>query len=196
MRLRCRSIARWMLVAGATSLVLAACGGGDGTTEAAGSPTAAAATTEPAGQADPLEGEWRAEYTCKDSVRAIQSHLSMKQINHQGGSLESIMGEWGGQPTKDDPCNAVHRSRNVVARFAAGNLGLFNTRTGELMADAEYELVDDHSFRVGAGALCYPPLECPVTWQFDIADDVLTFQVGPEVYQIMNWEAAPFHRVS
>jgi hypothetical protein len=84
----------------------------------------------------------------------------------------------------------------VVARFAAGNLGLFNTRTGELMADAQYEFVDDHAFRVGAGALCYPPLECPVTWQFDIADDVLTFQVGPEVYQIMNWEAAPFHRVN
>jgi hypothetical protein len=111
MRLRCRSIARWTLVAAAISLVLAACGGGDGTTEAAGSPTAAAATTEPGSQDDPLEGEWRAEYTCEDSVRAIQSHLSPKQINQQGGSLESIMGEWGGQATKDDPCNGVHRSR-------------------------------------------------------------------------------------
>jgi hypothetical protein len=188
-------VPRTWLMATAASLVLAACGGGGGTTGEGASGTPAA-TTEPTGQTDPLEGEWRAEYTCKDSVRAIQSHLSPKQINQQGGSLESIMGEWGGQPTKDDPCNGVHRSRKVVARFAAGNLGLFNTRTGELMADAQYEFVDDHSFTVGAGALCYPPLECPVTWQFDIGDDVLTFQVGSEVYQIMNWEAAPFHRVS
>lgn len=205
MRLRCRSIARWTLVAATMSLVVAACGGGDGTTEVAGSPTAAAATTKPGGQADPLDGEWRADYTCKDSVQAIQRHLSPKQIRQQGGSLGSIMDEWGGRPTEDDPCNGVHRSRQVVARFAGGNLGLFNTKTGELMADARYEFVDDHSFRVGAGALCYPPLKCPVTWRFDIAhvrhhprraDDVLTFQVAPEVYQIMNWEAAPFHRVS
>jgi hypothetical protein len=166
MQLRGRSIARWALMAATMSLVLAACGGGDGTTEAAGSPTAAAATTEPADQADPLEGEWGAEYTCKDSVRAIQSHLSPKQINQQGGSLESIMGEWGGQPTEHDPCNGVHRSPKVVARFAAGNLGLFNTRTGELMADAQYEFVDDHSFRVGAGALCYPPLKCDVAVRY------------------------------
>jgi hypothetical protein len=34
-----------------------------------------------------------------------------------------------------------------------------------------------------------------VTWQFDITDDELMFEVGGEVFQIMNWEAAPFHRV-
>jgi hypothetical protein len=194
MRVKNRSIAWRLFVATPLTLVLAACAGSVGTTgDASGTP---AATTEPTGQADPLEGEWRAEYTCKDSVRAIESHLSPKQINQQVGSLESAMAEWGGQPTKDAPCNGVHRSRKVVARFADGNLGLFNSKTGELMADAQYELLDDHSFSVGVGALCYPPLECPVTWQFDISDDELTFEVGSELFQIMNWEAAPFQRVS
>jgi hypothetical protein len=187
------SIARSSLVATAMSLV-AACGGGGVTTDEGNSQTPAA-TSEPTGQADPVEGEWRAEYTCRDSVRAIESHLTPKQIRLQVGSLESAMGEWGGQPTKEDPCNGVHQPRKVVARFADGNLGLFKAETGELMADARYELVDDHSFSVGAGALCYSPLECPVTWRFAIAGDELTFDVGSEVFQIMNWEAAPFHRV-
>ena len=194
MRLGYRSIARGTLVAAAMSLVLAACGGGSGTTEEE-TPQTPAATSERTGQEDPLEGEWRAEYSCKDSVRAIESHLTPEQIRLQVGSLKSAMGEWGGQPTNVDPCNGVHQPRKVVARFADGNLGLFKAETGELMADARYEFVDDHSFSVGAGALCYPPLECPVTWQFDIADDELLFEVGAEVFQIMNWEASPFHRV-
>jgi hypothetical protein len=195
MRVEIRVNRARMLAAAAMSLMLAACGGGGGTTEAGASPTAALVTGEPVSQVDPLEGEWGAEVTCQDSLRAIKSHLTPKQIRLQVGNLESAMGEWGGQPTKDDPCNGVHEPRRVVARFADGNLGLFNAETSELMADARYELIDDHSFRVGAGALCYPPLECPVTWKFDIDNDELTFQAGPEVFQVMMWEAAPFHRV-
>jgi hypothetical protein len=138
------------------SLVLAACGGGSGTTEEE-TPQTPAATSERTGQDDPLEGEWRAEYSCKDSVRAIESHLTPEQIRLQVGSLKSAIGEWGGQPTNVDPCNGVHQSRKVVARFADGNLGLFKAETGELMADARYELVDDHSFSVEPGPSAIRP---------------------------------------
>ena len=201
MRLRCRSIARWTLVAAAMSLVLAACGGGDGSTEAAGSPTAAAATDEPGSQDDPLEGEWRAEFTCEDSLRAIErSGLSPSQIRVQilrdsccpTGSLHSFMGGfWGGKPTKNDPCRGATKSRSVVVRFEEGTLEL----PGPDVVGVEYELLDDHTIGVTdpSDNVCPPGVEC--RWEFDLTGDELTFDVGDNIGGIMTWESAPFQRI-
>jgi hypothetical protein len=190
---RYRSRVRGSLVMAAISLVLAACGGGGGTTGEAASPTGVA-TTEPTSQADPLEGEWRAEYTCQDSLRAIKSHLSAKQIREQVGSLGSFMeGGWGGEPTKDDPCHGVTGTKETLIRFADGNLGLVDVDTGEGV-QAIYELVDDHTIIVNdpSDNLC----PCPGTWEFEIAGDQVTFHVEPDIYIIGTWEAAPFHRAN
>jgi hypothetical protein len=201
MRLRCRSIARWTLMAAAMSLVLAACGGGDGTTEAGGSPTAAAATNEPGSQVDPLEGEWRAEYTCKDSLRAIESSgLSPSQIHVQlardaccpTGSLHSFMAAWwGGTPTKSDPCRGATKSRSFVVRFEEGVLEMPDPD----VVGVEYELLDDHTISVTdpSDNVCPPGVEC--RWGFERTGEELTFDVGENIYGIMFWESAPFQRI-
>ena len=84
MRLDHRSIARGTLVAAAMSMVLAACGGGGGTTEE-DAPRTPAVTTEPTGQVDPIEGEWRADFTCKESLRAIESTTVVEADPCAGG---------------------------------------------------------------------------------------------------------------
>ena len=201
MRLRCRSIARWTFVAAAMSLVLAACGGGDGTTEAAGSPTAAAATDEPGSQVDPLEGEWRAEYTCEDSLRAIErSGLSPNEIRVgvlsdsccPTGTLHSFMGaSYGGKPTKDDPCRGATRSRSATLRFEEGSLEMPDPD----VFGVEYELLDDHTISVTDPSenVCPPGVEC--IWEFEITGDELTFHGGDGIHAVMFRESAPFQRI-
>ena len=127
---------------------------GDDGTEAAGSPPAAVATNEPGSQDDPLQGEWRAEFTCEDSLRAIEgSGLSPDQIRVQvlrdsccpTGSLHSFMGGWfGGRPTKDDPCRGATKSRSIEVRFEDGTLELGDPD----VVGVEYELLDDHTIGV------------------------------------------------
>jgi hypothetical protein len=190
-----------MFLATAVSLVLAACGGGDGTTEAAGSPTAAVATDAPVSDIDPLEGEWRAEYTCEDSLRAIErSGLSPNQIRVQllrdvccpTGGLHSFMGVfWGGKPTKDDPCRGVTKSRSLVVRFEDGTLKMPDPD----VVGVEYELLDDHTIGVTdpSDNVCPPDVEC--RWEFEVTGDELTFDVGENIGGIMTWESAPFRRI-
>jgi hypothetical protein len=201
MRLRCRSIGRWTLVAAAMSLVLAACGGGEGATQTEAPRSRTAATSEPRSQVDPLEGEWRAEYTCEDSLRAIErSRLSPNQIQvgviSDGccptGSLHSFMGAWwGGKPTKDDPCRGATRSRSSVVRFEEGTLELPDPD----VQGVEYELLDDHTVAVTdpSDNVCAPGVEC--RWEFDLTGDELTFDVGENIHGIMFWESAPFQRI-
>jgi hypothetical protein len=200
MRLSCRSIARWTLAAAAMSLVLAACGGGEGTTQTGAPRSPAAATAQPTSQVDPLEGEWRAEFTCEDSLRAIESQLSPSQIRVQvirdaccpTGSLHTFMGGiWGGEPTKDDPCRGGTKSRSFVVRFEEGTLELPDPD----VVGVQYELLDDHTISVTdpSDNVCPPGVEC--TWEFEITGDELTFDVGEDIGGIMFWESAPFQRI-
>lgn len=200
MRLRYGSIARWTLLAAAMSLVLAACGGGEGTTQAAGSPSAAASTDEAGSQVDPLEGEWRAEFSCEHALRAIErSGLSPDQIRAQvlrdpccpTGSLHSFVGGWfGGRPTKDDPCRGA-KSRSIEVRFEDGTLELGDAD----VVGVEYELLDDHTIGVTdpSDNVCPPSVEC--RWGFELTGDQLTFDVGENIGGIMTWESAPFRRI-
>lgn len=200
MRLSCRSIARWTLVAAAMSLVLAACEGDEGTTQTGAPRSPAAATAQPTGQVDPLEGEWRAELTCEDSLRAIESQLSPSQIRVQvirdvccpTGRLHSFMGGiWGGEPTKDDPCRGAIKSRSFVVRFEEGTLELPDPD----VVGVQYELLDDHTISVTdpSDNVCPPGVEC--TWEFQLTGDELTFDVGEDIGGIMFWESAPFQRI-
>jgi hypothetical protein len=188
------------LVATAISLVLGACGGNGGTTGEGASRTPAA-TTEPAGQVDPLEGEWRTEYTCEDSLRAIKrSGLSPNQIRVQvirdsccpTGSLHSFIGGiWGGKPTKNDPCRGATKNRSFVVRFEEGTLELPDPD----VFGVKYELLDDHTISVTdpSDNVCAPGAEC--RWAFELTGDELTFDVGENIGGIMFWESAPFQRI-
>jgi hypothetical protein len=182
MRLRRRSIGRSTLVAAAMSLVLAACGGSDGTTEAAGSPTAAAATDEPGSQVDPLEGEWRAEITCQEMV------ASLERVGEGAAAPELLESEWGvhPRPSRKDPCANVDLTLEEVVRFADGSQLLFIN--GELGDENSYTIVGD----------TFILEENEQHFRFQIEGDRLTVdyvehEILPYVY---NWEAAPFERVS
>src|SRR5215207_6366675 len=175
------------------ALALAACGGGSGNNADQASPAPTATTSPPAAKADPLEGEWRAEFTCQESVRAIERRLSAKQIREQLVSWKAFLEPWGAEPTKDDPCHGAIGTVALLARFADGNLALLNAETGE-GAQARYDLVGAHAISVdeSEGALCGP---CPTRWKFEIAGDKVSFRVGPDMNAIGAWEAAPFERV-
>ena len=193
------SIALGSLLAVVVSLLLAACGGGSGTSAEQASQAPAATTSPAAGQADPREGEWRTEVSCQASVRAVQRRLSAKQMREQGTSWKDVLrgfgGKWlGVEPTRDDPCHGAPGTMALLARFAEGNLALVNAESGELGAQARYELVDDHTISLDESedALCAP---CPVRWTFEIAGDELTFRVQPGAHVLTTWEAAPWIRV-
>jgi hypothetical protein len=198
-RPRQASIALGLLLAVVASLMLAACAGGSGTSDEQASQAPAATTSPAADQADPLEGEWRAEVSCEQSVRAVQRRLSAKQMREQGTNWKDVLrgfgGKWSGvEPTSEDPCRGAPGTMALLARFAEGNLALLNAESGELGAQARYELVDEHTIIVDESedALCAP---CPVRWTFEIAGDELTFRVHPGAHVLSAWEAAPWIRV-
>lgn len=193
MRVMRSSIARWRFLATAVLLVLSACGGDGGTTGQAVSPAAGTAAASPTSSADPLEGEWRIEFTCDDSLRAI-SRLPEKKIAEQVGSLKDFMGVWGGEPTDHDPCRGATGNSAFVARFENGNLALCDAKTGGCEVHATYERIGDHSITVNDPTDNICP--CPGTWQFEIADDQLMFHVEPNAWIVGLWEAAPWTRES
>jgi hypothetical protein len=199
MRVTRSSIARGSLLAAAASLVLAACGGGGGTTEQAASPASAtvAPATSPATSTDPLEGDWRNESTCQDSLRALRRRLSDKEVleNKYVRGWNDLLSPWGGEPTNDDPCHGATGTRAFVARFADGHLALCDAQTGGCdVHDATYQLVGDHSFVVEdpSDNLC----PCPATWRFEIVGDRLTIHVPADPFAVSTWEAAPWIRES
>jgi hypothetical protein len=192
MQLRRSSIIRGFLLVAAMSVVLAACGGSGGTT---GQVASRAPATSPATSADPLEGDWRTEFTCQASLRALRHRLSDKKVLKGVGSWKELMGEWGGEPTNDDPCRGATGTAAFVARFADGNLTLCQVKTGGCEVHATYELVGDHSFTLNdpEGNLC----PCTQPWQFEIVGDRLTIHVEPaDPYTVHTWEAAPWTRES
>ncbi len=197
MQLRRSSIIRGFLLVAAMSVVTAACGGGGRTTEQGASQapaTTQAATNPPATtSADPLQGEWRTEYTCQQSVRAIRARLSEKKILKQIGSWESYLEEFGGKPSEDDPCHGATGTDARLARFADGNLALCDAKTGGCEVHATYQVNGDHlTVDDPEGNLC----PCPGTWDFEIAGDQLTFHTDADSYVIGTWEAAPWTRES
>jgi hypothetical protein len=201
MQLRRSSIIRGFLLVAAMSVVTAACGGGSGTTEQGASQAPATpqtATTAPAtSSADPLQGDWRNESTCQDSLRALRRRLSDKEVltSKYVHGWEDLLFPWGGEPTNDDPCHGATGTRAFVARFADGNLALCDAQTGGCDVHATYKLVGDHSFAVEdpEGNLC----PCPATWRFEIVGDLLTIHVEPaDPFTVSTWEATPWARES
>lgn len=201
MRRKRSSIGRGPLLATVVSLVLSACGEGGGTTGQIASPPLAtsAPASSPTTSADPLDGDWRIEFTCQASLQAIRARLSEKEILEQVGSWKAFMGGWGGKPTDGDPCRGATGTAAFVARFADGDLALCDAKTGGCDVHASYELVDDHSIRVNDpdGNLCEgtkPPTACPVTWRFEITSEELTFHLPPDAFSIGLWEAGSWTR--
>jgi len=196
MRVRRSSIVRGSLLATAVSLVLAACGGGGGTTGqvASSAPPTVTPATSPTPSADPLEGEWRTEYTCQEAARALRRRLSDKEIFKELG-MKSWKDFWGGADA-DHPCRGVTGTvAGNVVRFSDGSLTLCDAKSGGCGVHATYELVGDHSITIN------DPSEnlCPCTepWQFEIAGDRLTIHVEPaDANTVATWEAAPWIRES
>jgi hypothetical protein len=196
MRVTRSSIGRGSLLVLAMSLLFAACGGGGGTTGQAASqaPTTAASATPITTSADPLEGDWRTDPTCQDSLRALRRRLSDKEVLEAAGWKE-FLGRFGGEPTNDDPCQGATGTDAIVARFADGNLAVCHVKAGGCEVGATYKLVGDHSFVVEDPSENLCP--CPATWDFEIVGDRLTIHVGlADPWTVSTWEAAPWTRES
>jgi hypothetical protein len=183
---------RWIMVA-AASVALAACGGSDGTEQRASEPQTAT-TEKPSGSSDPLEGEWRTEFTCRESVDAIQRRLSPRQIHQQVGTWKAFLEVWEAKPTRKDPCHQASVTTALLARFADGNLSLCDAETLQCDVSATYELVGKHSIKVDdqEGNLCES--NCPVRWEFETTGDELRLHVSPDAFVIGAWEASPWIR--
>jgi predicted small lipoprotein YifL len=188
-------IARGWIMVAAAMLALAACGG-DGPTEQQASKPSIATTEKSTSSSDPLEGEWRTEFACRESVDAIQRRLSPKQIRQQVGRWEDFLGGWGAKPTRKDPCHQASGTTALLARFADGNLALCDAETLQCEVNATYELLGKHSIRLDdrEGNLC--DSNCPVRWRFELTGDKLTFQVSPDAFVISAWEASFWTRKS
>lgn len=186
--------ARGWILAAAASLALAACGGNSAAERSA--PPQTENTDEASTPSDPLEGEWRTEFTCSESVEAIQRRLSPKQIHEQVGTWQSFLGGWGAKPTSKDPCHQASGTTSLLVRFAEGNLALCDAETSQCEVNASYELVGKQSIRVDdpEGNLC--DTNCPVKWRFDLTGDELSFRVSPDAFVISAWEASSWTRES
>jgi hypothetical protein len=159
-----------------------------------GSPSDAPAPS-PTEALDPLEGEWRTEFTCRESVQAIQRRLSESEIREQIGPWDDYVAAWNAEPTEADPCRgASATSLSKIARFLDGNLALCDGDTGACDVHATYELSDGSiTIEDPEDNLC----PCPATWRFRIVGERATFRVvGSNAYAgvIGTWEAAPWTR--
>jgi hypothetical protein len=193
---RARTTRGWAATA-VLAFALAACGGGGSGEHQAGD-QASPATQDAGGPADPLEGEWLTEFTCRESVRGITRHLSPKEIADQIRSWGEFLEMWEPEPTKKDPCHGASGTFSRLARFVDGNLALCDAETNECEVHATYDLVGPNAISVNdtEGNLCDAKLGCPVKWEFDLAGDQLTFRVSPDAFVIGTWEAAPWIRQS
>jgi hypothetical protein len=175
-------------------LALTACGSNDSTPEPAVSaaPAAPVATAAPA---DALAGEWEARFGCEDAVAALTRRLSVRRIEAAGGFAD-ILGEFGVQPTKAQPCHGAKGRAALIARFRDGRMVLLSAKTGEVGAEAEYSLDGDRlKIRDDEGNLC-SGAGCLATWRVDIDGDELVVHTVADPWVIAAWEAAPFRRVS
>ena len=184
------------LIAVTVSVVATGCGGGNGN-EPKASPAQAASTASRNTSHDPLEGEWRTEFTCRESVRAIARRLTTRQIERQVGGWDEYLAvfQWHPKPVKGDPCHGASETPvALLARFGDGNLALCDATTGECEVQATYELVGDHAIEVNdpEGNLC----PCPAKWTFELDGDELTFRVPANAFVLGTWEAAPWQRAS
>jgi hypothetical protein len=199
MQLKRSSSARGLLLVAAISLVVAACGGGGRATDQGASQAPATTQAAPPAttSADPLEGDWRNESTCQDSLQALRRRLSDKEVleSKYVHGWKDLLSPWGGEPTNDDPCHGATGTRAFVARFSDGNLALCDAQTGGCEVHATYKPVGDHSFVVEDPSENLCP--CPATWEFEIVGDRLTIHVEPaDPFTVSTWEAAPWIRES
>lgn len=108
---------------------------------------------------------------------------------------------WTSEATEDDPCRGATGTVSLLVRFADGNLALIDPESMEVGGSAPYELIDERSISIddAEGNFCSgtePPTACPVTWEFEIVGDELTFHVSPDAFVLGAWEAAPWVRVT
>jgi hypothetical protein len=156
------------------------------------SPPAASGSPTPLAPLDPLEGEWRTEFTCQESVRAVQRRLSDAEVRRQMGDWAGYVAVWNAEPTPEDPCHgATSATLGMIARFEDGNLALCESDSGACDVHATYVL-DGGSITITdpEDNLC----PCPARWRFRVVGDRVTFRTGQSGFVIGTWEAAPWTR--
>lgn len=190
---------------GGTALVmlaamLAGCSS-DGATEPVTESRPASSATREAARADPLEGEWRQEFTCDDQVRAFRR--GTKELGAEGRAMfeeyvrpmaaGAYWSEDAKLPPRNDVCKYAPASWERILRVQDGQMVWFDPG-GVVGTEATYELVDDHTFTASDGD---QNIDGTYTFEFRIEGDRLTIDlVDPDPFVGAAVGVAPFERMS
>jgi hypothetical protein len=173
------------------ALLAAACGQNDSASPAGAASNRAEPTTSVApAAADPLEGRWNQEFTCRDVVRALQGtgfeEVAPEIIRSAEGAARP--------PSSAHPCAGAPSKFKRIARFQDGRLVLFDGPSLAVGLDASYQVVDDHTFTASDAG---QNIDGTYTFMYRINGDRLTVDVlEDDAFFIATWESAPFHRTN
>jgi hypothetical protein len=172
-------------------LLAAGCGQKDSAspTEATSNPAAAATAASPV-MADPLKGQWLQQYTCQDVVRTLQragfATMASEIVRDAEGASQP--------PSRTHPCAGAPSRFKRIARFQDGRLVLFDGPLLKADLNADYQVVDDHTFTANDAG---QNIDGTYTFNYRIDGNRLTVDVlQDDPHFIATWEATPFYRTS
>jgi len=171
------------------ALLTAGCGQKDSTAPTGARSNSAAAATSGSPVADPLEGQWRQEFTCHDVVRTLQ-WAGFEEVAPE--FLQTIEGA-AQPPSSAHLCAGAPSKFTRIARFQDGRLVLFEGPPPQQAGlEARYQVVDDHTFTASDGG---QNINGTYTFNYRIDGDRLTVDVVQnDAFFIAAWEAVPFYR--
>jgi len=174
------------------ALLAAACGQkGSSSPAGATSNPVTPSTSAPPVVADPLEGQWRQEFTCQDVVHTLRK-AGFEAVAPE--FLQTIEGA-AKAPSSAHLCAGAPNRFTRIARFQDGRLVLFEGPPPQQAGlDASYEIVDDHTFTASDAG---QNIDGTYTFNYRINGDRLTVDVlENDAFFIAAWEAVPFYRTS
>lgn len=173
------------------ALLAAACGQKDATAPAGATSNPAAPSTSAPSAVDPLQGQWRQEFTCQDVVRTLR-RAGFEEVVPE--YLQNIEGA-ARRPSSAHLCAGAPSKFTTIARFQDGRLVLFEGPPPQQVGlDASYEIVDDHTFTASDAG---QNINGTYTFNYRLEGDRLTVDVlEKDAFFIAAWESVPFHRTS
>jgi hypothetical protein len=170
----------WGVMFAAICVAAAACGGGDESAEDLPDSASASPSQTTAVAADPLEGDWRAEFTCRQAKAAVLRVMDAAEVSQTGWESE---------------CSPRDRFARV-ARFKDGVLVLCDEADNACDVQASYEVVGADQVHVTdpEGNLC-DGAGCQVDWTFHPDGDTMTFETQDDPWVLSTWQVVPFQRI-
>jgi len=142
-------------------------------------------------EADRLEGEWTATFSCERMVRTVRAApVSPGVEDFWIGAMATALGS----EDPSNPCASTTEPMTFTLRFSNGHLWIFDGGAMTEGLDGDYELLGGRILRFGDG------IDGPFRARFEIDGDRVTFDLigrgGSDAFFVATWESAPFVRRS